>query len=130
MDEIQEAELTGLNDCLLHWHSSDRAQTQDTINQQQQVTSAVTATVSRTLTTNDNVIAADTTSGNVTLTLPIARNGKEFIIVKIIAANTLTILPSGTDTINGAASLAITIRWTSIWLKAVSGGWLILSRYL
>src|SRR5690606_3377141 len=63
----------------------------------------VVKTANATLTTNENVVLADTTSGNITLTLPSVsgNTGVVFHIKKTVTANTLTIAASGSDTIDG-----------------------------
>lgn len=62
-----------------------------------------------TLTSSDagNAYIANTTSGNITFNLPSAAtvgNGKGFVFKKGAAANTLTLTPSGSETINGSSS--------------------------
>jgi len=64
----------------------------------------------------------DTSGGTVTVTLPLAAStpGKEFFIKKVAAANTLTVNPSGSDTIDGAASLSWTTDDASYTLYSVA----------
>ena len=60
-----------------------------------------------TILTSDCFLAADCTSGNITFTLPASsgNTGRIFYCKKIDAsANTLTIIPSGLDVIDGASS--------------------------
>ena len=58
-------------------------------------------------------VDVDTTSGNVTITLPDAdkHTGKRVEVTKTVAANTLTL--SSADLINGSATLAWTTQWQS-----------------
>ena len=72
---------------------------------------AATATVS--LTWPLTLILADTTAGNVTLTLPAPATvpGFRLDVKKLIAANTLTL--SSSANIDGAATLAWTTRYQS-----------------
>jgi len=62
---------------------------------------------SYTATTEDDVIACDTTSGAITITLPpaSANPGKVWVVKKTATANAVTI--SGTETIDGSASLLL-----------------------
>lgn len=89
---------------------------------------AYTTTTSITLGAQDDVVLVDTTAGNITITLPeisdtMIRDKREFEIVKAVAANTLTIDPTGTDTINGAANATTTTQWTAYRLRAATGLW-------
>ena len=65
-----------------------------------------------------------------TITLPIASRGRELMITKPFAGGTVTIATSGTDTISGAATSALTVQWSSRTIKAIAGGWLIIAGYL
>ncbi|MHB1310581.1 MAG: hypothetical protein ACYC3L_01095 [Gemmatimonadaceae bacterium] len=78
-------------------------------------------TAAATLTEADFVVLCDSTAGNYAVTLPAAASvpGQEFAIKKTVAANTVTITPSGSDTIDGAATLAVTTQWQTAWLKSV-----------
>jgi hypothetical protein len=122
LDARQEQELTGCGDTMLHYHLADRAtnaQLQSTVRQ-------TTVTVSRALTESDDILLVDTTAGSVTLTLPLAKGGKEYSAVKVVAANSMLLACSGTDTICGDTSLTATVCWTSIHIKASNGSWIIL----
>lgn len=56
-----------------------------------------------TLTSDDEIILVDTTSGDVTISAPTAvgNQGKEWTIIKIVAANKVVIDPDGSETISG-----------------------------
>lgn len=74
---------------------------------------------------------ADTTSGNIVITLPeinaaMVTEKREVIAKKIVAANTLTLTPSGTNTVDGAASKAITTLNASARLIATTGKWVVI----
>lgn len=73
---------------------------------------------------HDDVLLCDTSAANVTVTLPLARGGKEFIVVKNKAANVLTVLCSGADTIFGAASLSMVLLGDHTRLKSIPGGYI------
>lgn len=98
--------------------------TQDTIDQIQASMQVRRVSQSYSANYNDNIILADTASGNITVTLPAARNGKEFIIVKGAAANTLTIQFSGTDKMFGAGNISVVDLGKSNRLKSIPGGYI------
>jgi len=80
------------------------------------------ASANTTLTEADDILYVDTSGGTVTVTLPLAAStpGKEFFIKKVAAANTLTVNPAGSDTIDGAASLSWTTDDASYTLYSVA----------
>ncbi len=66
---------------------------------------------------------ADTGPG--TVTLPLSSTAVKHVTVKsVLGGGTLTLTPSGSDTIDGAASQAININ-ASLTVWPVSAGWLI-----
>jgi hypothetical protein len=87
-------------------------------------TTAVKAiqTSSITLDTSAVVWPFNTTSGSLVPTLPLASGvaGRKYTIFKTVAANSLTITPSGSDTINGAATLVLSSANSSA--KLISDG--------
>ena len=83
-----------------------------------------TVTASYTADYKDDIILVDTTSGDVTITLPKARGGKIFHIVKIKATNTLTIVFTGTETMLGVASISVIDFGTGKRLKSVPNGYI------
>lgn len=91
-------------------------------------------TGSYTATLDDHVILADASAGNVTITLPAtaAINGRQYIIKKTDAsANTVSIIGTAGDTIDGQASLMVPTQWQSVMIVASATapiGWLVLSR--
>jgi hypothetical protein len=65
------------------------------------------------------VVLADATSNNVTVTLPAATSvpGYRFFIKRVDnAAHTVTVGRTGSDTIDGATSLSLDIRYMSVTL--------------
>ena len=80
------------------------------------IAGAYTARTSNyTITAADSVIAADTTSGAVVLTLPAASGmtGKALRIVKTAGANTLTISRAGSDTISPSSGSRTSVAFPS-----------------
>jgi hypothetical protein len=74
-----------------------------------------TFTASRAVDVGVDVYLVDTTGGTVTMTLPLASTvpGKKFTFKKLVAANTLTVSATSPNTIDGAATLSWTARWTT-----------------
>jgi hypothetical protein len=84
-----------------------------------------TKTANYTLLVSDYYIRGDSTSANITLTLPTAvgSTGKQFIIKKINAANTVTIATTASQTIDGATSIIISAQYASATLVSNGTGW-------
>jgi hypothetical protein len=84
---------------------------------------AVTSTY--TLSLNDALVFADATSGSFSITLKPAREceQKRVTIKKTTAANTVTIDPDGSETIDGAATYALSAQYASVELVSYNGSW-------
>lgn len=67
----------------------------------------------------------DTSSGSFTVTLPPAADNIERIIniKKLVAANTLTIQGDSGELIEGASSVPLTVKGTSLTLTSNGTGW-------
>lgn len=87
-----------------------------------EVVSSVTA--SRTVEYREDIIIADTTNNNITITLPKSRGGKKFCIIKGSASNTLIVNFSGGETMLGIASITITSLADRRWFKGVPEGYI------
>lgn len=83
-----------------------------------------TVTANFTASYREDIIVADTSSGNITVTLPKSRGGKKFCVVKSSAANTLTVLFSGSETMLGINSVTITSLADARWFKGVQQGYI------
>jgi hypothetical protein len=117
--------LVNSSDCPLHYHSIDRVPTHDTITLLQSlINNTYINTTTYTVTNNDDYLIA--TIGS-TITLPNAKNGRELVFIKTVAAGSMVINAVGTDLINGASSLTKTAQWSVVKLKAIpSIGWIVL----
>ena len=114
--------LQGGGDCFDHYHSSDRAPSHDTLARLQQLEKVVTVTATYAALSADDYIIGDTTAGGFTITLAAPKSGRRVIVMKSVAANTLTV--ASASNINGAATAALTTRWSILSLKAIDGlGW-------
>lgn len=72
----------------------------------------------------EDIIVANTSGGNITVTLPKSRGGKKFCIVKGSAANTLIVNFTGGETMLGITSVTITSLADSRWFKGVQQGYI------
>lgn len=89
-------------------------------------TSITTKTANYTVTTSDQVILCDTSSGGFTLTLPTAvgNSGTRFVIKKIAAANSVIIDGNGSQTIDGVLTQTLTANYTSAVVYSDGANWL------
>jgi len=88
-----------------------------------------TKTTSYTVSGTDTVIFADASSGNVTITLPLASGmaGYRFYIKRIDnSANTCTVARSGSDTIDGQTGFTIDQQYTAVMVVSDGSAWYIL----
>jgi len=74
----------------------------------------------------------NTAGGNIALDLPAAGDANaaaELVVVKLGAANALTVTPAGAETINGeTGALVLTVNGEFVVLWPVTGGWVFLSQ--
>lgn len=95
-----------------------------------------TKSADETLTTSNfcgKAIAGDTSSGNVTLTLPSAAsagNGLGGIIKKSASANSLVIARQLAETIDGATSITLTAQYHAVWLVPDGANWKVAAHFL
>jgi len=85
----------------------------------------VTITTSYTA-TSKYVILADTTAGNITITLPSAFGLKDvrYWVRKVdSAASTVTIDPTGSETIDGSLTKVISAQWTGTEIISDGSNW-------
>lgn len=91
----------------------------------------VTKTANYTITTSDKLVYADTTSGNITLTLPPLASvtaGTVYSCQKAATANTLTIAADGSEAIGGSATLSLTANYARVDLcKNTASDWKIIN---
>jgi hypothetical protein len=91
---------------------------------------AYPVTAGATLVASDEVVLVDTTGGNITMVLPgisdsMVRTKREFEVVKIAAANTMTLDCTGADTIVGEPDAVVTEQWTALRVRATTGNWVL-----
>ena len=117
----QEAYLIGGADNPYHFHSQDRIPTHDTLNALADIATQTTvSSATYRVTSNDDYLLCTATT---TITLPKAIGGKEIEVIKLFSGGSVTILPSGTDTIQGTTAMSCTTQYTALRLKAFNTGW-------
>jgi hypothetical protein len=86
-------------------------------------------TANYTLTTNDHTVIFNTASGNLTATLPAGVEGRIYNIGYSVLANQLTIVPNGSETINGDTSFIINSGTCigAVTIQFLSGNWYLIS---
>lgn len=126
LDERQLNELIGGGECYLHHHPVDQVFNHIQLEQMQATMIVTNVSAAYTALESDDIIVADTTAGNVTITLPLAKNSKEFIVCKKVAANSLIIAFSGGELVFGAATITMTTIMDGRRLKAIPGGYILL----
>lgn len=121
LSEQQLAQLIGLGDCFIHTHPKETLG----FTERQELMEAVPVTaISSTpyaITTRDEILTVDTTGGAVTINLPQASRGRELRVIRVAGSASVTLLPTGSDTLNGGASLVISSSYSPIHLKAIFG---------
>lgn len=120
----EESQLTNGGACDLHFHPNDRIVQHDQLDQLQSVKTIRNISSSYTATYRDDILIVDTTSGNLTVTIPLSKGFKEFTIVKSVAANVLTVVFSGGQLMFGLSSITITVQADLRTLKAIVGGYI------
>ena len=89
-------------------------------------------TQNHTITAADHTIFTNATSTNITITLPSAANiaGRQYIIKRVDTAGTsVTIATDGSETIEGAASMALTDH-RSVVVQSDNSNWWIMAEYI
>lgn len=95
----------------------------------QVIMATASKTADYTITANDTVILGDATSGNVTITLPLASiaSGYRFCIKKSdSSANNVIIARSGSDTIDGSTSATVSVQYVSLTVVSDGSNWYII----
>lgn len=124
LSDFEIVSLVGGADCGLHHHESDRLVTHEQVLQYQDQEGLKVVTASSAVTYEEDYLFVDSTAAPVVLTLPVARGGKFFCIVRIAGANSVTVNPAGSDTVGGASSQVVTTSQSPLRLKALRDfGW-------
>ena len=122
MNPQQEQQLLEGGECYLHYHPEDRVPTHDTLNRLQNIANEVIISGNYVATYNDDHIICDSAC---TVTLPPTRAGKELEVTQTFVG-TVTVLPTGTETLVGATSVLMNVQWMSLRFKSVTGGYILI----
>ena len=119
----QEAALVSQGDCYEHYHSSDRLITSEdgiTLNAIERSASFVNGTHS--IPSDVVYVLANSSSGNVNLTLPNPSKRLSVTVIKTSASNSV-IIRSPSGTINGVTSYTLTSAFQTAKFKAIDGNY-------
>ena len=79
---------------------------------------------------NDYTLLCDTTSNAITVNLPTAVGikGRIYVVVKTdVSGNTVTVDPSASQTVNGAATAVLSAQWSSYTVQSDNANWVIIA---
>ena len=120
IDDRSANELINGGDTRLHYHLEDRATNAGL----QQAATRKTITGDTTLTYKDDFALVDTSSASITISLPLARDGREIEVVKLSPVNSVFVVPTAPNTVLGATGVIISGQYDAIRFKSVDGGWI------
>jgi len=123
---FQESSLVSAGDCFEHWHSADRVLDHVSVLSLQGASPAFSVSENFTVTLQQDFILVDTTLKSITISLPLASNGREIEIMKNARPNTLIIQSSGLDLILDSSEVRVYNYGTSLRFKATSFGWIMI----
>lgn len=106
-----------------HYHSSDRFPSRDTLLWLNSLERVRNVSANYTIDDTDDYVLVDTTSGDITITLPKPLNGRKLVIANFAVANDV-ILTSTVDINSSAADLNIAAGVT-VTIKDIAGEWLV-----
>ena len=119
----QAAQLIGGGECYIHTHPKEQLNFSDRL-ELMAAQPINTITGDYTLSRADELVLVDTSAATVTITVPLAENGREFQIVKYADQNALNIDATAPDKILASDRVIVYNRFTSLHLKAVPGGYI------
>jgi hypothetical protein len=123
IDPHHEAALVNGGDCFSHWHSTDRVVDHGTLQQLQQLVRETDVTTTPyTVTPSDDILLCGIAA---TVTLPLAKNGREIEVIQTGTSN-VTVNLAGADTIYGSTSVLLNAQGMALRFKAITGGWVLL----
>ena len=111
LTEEQLAQLLLGGDCPLHYHSSDKTPTSDTVRRLQQLERVVSVSVATNMATNASAkdadyVRVDSTAGSTTITLPFAKNnGRRATVSRVAGANNVIIAAQSGEAVSGTTTI-------------------------
>lgn len=104
-----------------HYHSSDRFPSRDTLLWLNSLERVRNVSANYTVDNNDDYLIVDTTTADVTITLPSPLNGRKLVVANFAGANDV-ILTSTVDINNSASDLVV---GGTVTVKDIGGEWLV-----
>lgn len=104
-----------------HYHSSDRFPSRDTLLWLNSLERVRNVSANYTVDNNDDYLIVDTTTADVTITLPSPLNGRKLVVANFAGANDV-ILTSTVDINNSASDLVVV---GTVTVKDIGGEWLV-----
>ena len=121
------SQLRGQTECFIHRHPREDLDFQDQLSLMKASVPA-TVTGSHELGRADYLVLCDTTSADVVVQLPEARDGREFVFVKTNAANLVRLVPAASQSINASAvGATFTTAWGCVTVKALEQRFVVIS---
>lgn len=121
------SQLRGQTECFIHRHPREDLGFQDQLSLMK-ASSPSTVTGSYELGRTDYLVLCDTTSADVVVQLPEARDGREFVFVKTNAANLVRLVPAASQSINASAvGATFAAAWGCVTVKAVDQRFVVIS---
>lgn len=126
-DDQEVSQLRGQTECFIHRHPREEPDFQDQLGLMK-ASAPVTVTGSHELGRADYLVLCDTTSADVVVQLPEARDGREFVFVKTNAANLVRLVPAVSQSINASVvGATFAAAWGCVMVKAVDQRFIVIS---
>ncbi len=123
MNDQRESQLYGNAENFEHYHTSEPFN-QSNVAELQGATTVNPVTGDYTLTSRDDIILVDTSSGPVVITLPEAAQGREYEVVKAAEGSYVSVVPTNPDSVLWNEEVRFYNRGTAIRFKATTGNWI------
>lgn len=121
------SQLRGQTECFIHRHPREDLGFQDQLSLMK-ASSPSTVTGSYELGRTDYLVLCDTTSADVIVHLPEAKDGREFVFVKTNGANLVRLVPTALQAINtSAVGATFTTAWGCVTVKAIEQRFVVVS---
>lgn len=90
----------------------------------------VSKSASASVDTTTSVVLADSTDGNVTITLPAAatNSGRIVTVIKTVAGNNVVVDGNGSETINGSANVTMDDQYDMVTVVCNGTAWFVIGR--
>lgn len=123
LSDYERGQLVNGGICNLHEHEVDLREHRH-LETLQSIEAVRTVSSNYTASYIDDIILVDSSQGNVTVTLPPARGGRKFCIIKKSATNSVIVRFTGDETMLGITSVVITSLADLRWFKGILEGYI------